>query len=347
MLKSNHARTVLLVALLVFSVTASSAMARGRGGASRPAGRAGSNLPSPSGNIADRSPSVGSHQFNGRTPTGTRNLPTPSTNGRVPTGNKAFGQGNFSGQQPQNAQQVQAFLNGQSLGEMQGNLSQLNGNLSQLNQNAQQLSSRSQQWSDAAQNWDPSNLQSAASNWQNGPEPFSPAWYAEHPNAWQATHPYANEAAAVATVASVAAWTAYAAYPASSSSTVVIEGDTVVYESSSDEPAPTGVPADQQEWMPLGTYEVAPQAGAAATRQMQLAVSRQSNVAGVYFDQLTGSTQNLTGQLDAQSQVVVWQAENNPSVQFSATLQDLTSDKGTVRVKQGNQEFHWAMNRSP
>ena len=267
-----------------------------------------------------------------------------------------------AGTRPQNAQQVQSFLSGQPRTTAQGNLSQLNSELSQLNQNAQQLSSRSEQLTAKAENFDTSNLQSsleqassnvqsAVNDWQSGPDPFSPAWYAEHPNAWQATHPYANEVA-VATVASVAAWTAYTAYP-SGSSTVVTTGDTYIYEAAPAseeappaEPQPAAAdPVDATEWLPLGTFEVAPAADSPTTRVIQLAVSRQATVRGVYYDQLTGTTQNLSGQLDQKTQQVTWHADDNPQVKFAASLQDLTSDTGTVTISQGGGDFEWSLRR--
>ena len=42
----------------------------------------------------------------------------------------------------------------------------------------------------------------------SGPAPFSPAWYAQHPNAWQITHPHAGEAVVAVTAVGLASFMA-------------------------------------------------------------------------------------------------------------------------------------------
>jgi hypothetical protein len=75
----------------------------------------------------------------------------------------------------------------------------------------------------------PDSLHSAATqareNWTSThPEPFTPAWYVDHPGAWHATHPHAD-AAAVAAVGGLAAWIAV---PSVATATTTVVEQTVV-----------------------------------------------------------------------------------------------------------------------
>jgi len=91
-----------------------------------------------------------------------------------------------------------------------------------------------------------SNLQSATQNavnaWTTGPQPFTAAWYLEHPNAWKVTHPYAPAAAVALTTASVAAWLARPVV--SSAPTVVVAGDDAEADGADDDTSSAESSAD-------------------------------------------------------------------------------------------------------
>lgn len=181
--------------------------------------------------------------------------------------------------------------------------------------------------------------QAAANQWQSGPPPFSPAWYAQHPNAWQATHPHADVAVA-ATAAGVTAWLAGAAYatPAgSSTSTTVVynnyeESPVVVEEQQPVAPTPTTTAAIADEWLALGVYELKPQPGAAASQVLQLSVNRAAQLRGAYYDLLSGATQNVSGSIDPSSGAARWSLDASPDVAFATTLNELTAGAGAVTV---------------
>ncbi|TWT74672.1 hypothetical protein Pla123a_34960 [Posidoniimonas polymericola] len=187
--------------------------------------------------------------------------------------------------------------------------------------------------------------QSAAQNFQNGPQPFSPAWYADHPQAWQYTHPHAD-AAVVASAAAVTGWLAYGTYPMATSSST-----TVVYESTSQtaisENAPLSSPSDATpQWLPLGVYGLSPTTGALSAQSVQLSVAQNGALRGVYFDQLTGTTQNLSGRVDSSSGQAEWSLDGS-STRFTTTLADLTQPSGTVQVTlAGGQQTAWTLTRA-
>ncbi|WP_425395619.1 hypothetical protein [Aeoliella sp.] len=358
MAASSITRLLFTLSLALMLVVASDSFARGRGGGGRAAGgaRAGGKVATPSsrnfsgpasGNIKAASPKTGGHNF------GNANI------GQINQNPRNFGQaGNPRSAQPRanSPQQVQQFLGGQ-----QGNLNQPNSRADQLQGKAQNFDrSNVQSHADQASG----NFQSAVNNWQSGPEPFSPAWYADHPNAWQATHPYAG-AAAVATTAGVLAWTtAYpATYAASNPTTVInntyvhdnsyidedpideepIDDDEPIDEEPIDETEPA--PAGEGQWMSLGTFNLAPGPNAPPSRVMQLSISKQGEVRGVYVDQLSGATHNLKGRFARQQQLLTWHVESNPGVQYETTLNDLTSGHGKVLVMKASGAYEWSLTR--
>jgi hypothetical protein len=200
------------------------------------------------------------------------------------------------------------------------------------------------------------NAQNALSDFKNGPQPFTAQWYADHPNAWQATHPHAD-AWAVASAASVAAWLGWAAYPANEGYTTY--NNTVVYEQTpADETASetagdaedvadqaASTQEDASNWLELGVYSVLSNSGEPTSRYLQLAVNRQGQLQGVYYDTLSNATQNIRGSIDQSNQTARWSIESNPQVTFSAGLADLTQPTGTIQVTQRSGQQQWRIAR--
>ncbi len=192
-------------------------------------------------------------------------------------------------------------------------------------------------------------------NWNNlARHPFTPAWYAAHPNAWRWTHPYADLWVA-ATAVGLASWLSVPYVP-TGTSTVIYEGPTtVVNEESGQATIPpeqpptetadnvnrdafalakrgqTDVPKDA-EWMPLGVFSLRPTGQQDSTRVIQLAVSREGIVRGSQFDTLTEDTANVQGAVDKKSLRIAWTIGSKTGAAFEAALGDLTRPQSSVTV---------------
>lgn len=195
-----------------------------------------------------------------------------------------------------------------------------------------------------------SELKTNAQDWVNkfnaGNEPFSPAWYADHPNAWQYAHPHAD-AWAAASLAATTAWIGAAAYDDGGDYST-----TVVNEAPVDEDDPTTESVDQQspvaanvatddqaadggDWLSLGVYALEPPAGG-EKELMQLAVSKAGEIKGVYYNADDNLSENITGKVDRTTQQATWNVVSTPELQFSASLKTLTSPTGEVNVAAPN-----------
>lgn len=200
----------------------------------------------------------------------------------------------------------------------------------------------------------------AGSHLQDRTEPFSPEWYADHPQAWQHTHPHAD-AAVVATTAGVVGWLGGAYYVESDTEEVVptVENTTVIYqevpaedsalqmatspETALAETAPAA--AADSEWLLLGTYALAPATAAQPTAMLQLSVHRTGQLKGAYYDSITNTTQNVSGTLDRATQTATWGFDNNPQTTFSASLEELLDPASMVAVTTAAGQQEWRFTR--
>ncbi len=190
-------------------------------------------------------------------------------------------------------------------------------------------------------------------------QPFTPAWYANHPRAWQSTHPHAD-AWAVATFGTAAAWLGITA----ASNGGYVDDTTTVYtsdtedntddQSSSDQensPAQLAnnggltLPADEN-FLSLGVFSLAPQDKIDASALVQLAVNKNGEVRGSYYDLLTDQEQTIQGALDKRTQRVTFTVGNSGPVAFETVLRDLTqaSGKVTLRFENGTTK-QWTLAR--
>jgi hypothetical protein len=198
------------------------------------------------------------------------------------------------------------------------------------------------------------NAQNALSDFKNGPQPFTAAWYADHPTAWQATHPHAD-AWAVASVAGVTAWLGWAAYPADTGYTTY--NNTVVYEqapayqdtvdsgdAAADQSASTQADA-AGDWLTLGIYSVLSNTGEPTSRLLQLATNRGGELRGVYYDSISNTSENLSGRIDQATQQAQWSIDSNPQITFVAALSQLTQPTGTIQVTQPGGQQQWRIAR--
>ena len=234
--------------------------------------------------------------------------------------------------------QLQGLLGKQS-GQLSSKLSEQSGKLQQNGQFQQ-------------------NAQSKANQFQSASQPFSPAWYADHPNAWQATHPHAD-AAVVASTAAVTAWVGAGYAPASSGGS----STTVIYEEAPREAAPEEAanatstlpvattnaspapPANAEEWFPVGIYSLATTKLSPPTVMLQLVVDHQGKLRGVYYDSITDTTHNIVGTLDPNTRVARWQLESSGQAIFQASLNELTQPTGKLQVKLASGPQQWLLTR--
>jgi hypothetical protein len=199
------------------------------------------------------------------------------------------------------------------------------------------------------------DAQTKFQDFKNGPQPFSAQWYADHPAAWQYTHPHAD-AWAVASAAGVAAWLGWANYADNAAGTTYYN-NTVVYEQPpADESGDAGTTtaADEEstnqaantgDWLELGKYAVLSDSGEPSSRFLQLSVNRSGELRGVYYDSITNTSQNLAGRIDQTTQIAQWSPESSSQTHFSASLNDLTSPSGTIQVTQPNGKHQWRITR--
>lgn len=346
-MKRFRLRALLLVLLMVFCVTQQSAEARSRGGSARGGGAAARAFDGPGVAVGNHNAAAGAinqagqsgvRSWQGASASGNRSwsaLPGiappagnpafgPQPSGPLPSGSRPAG-ALPTGVAPVTAAGVQGFLNGVPSPRGVGSGSAA-AEASGIDPSAWQNAAPAAAPGNGQQRaWQQGDRQQGA--WQSGPEPFSPAWYAEHPNVWQATHPHAD-AVAAASIAAASAWLAWNAPPpvastATSTTVVADTGDTYATYISETPPA-VASPTKAEEWLPLGVYRID-----RVGLLVQLSVSRSGVVQGVQFD-ASGAQLSVRGVADATAQSLTWSAGDG--VNYAATLTDLTSDAGHVTI---------------
>ena len=204
-----------------------------------------------------------------------------------------------------------------------------------------------------------SRAESAQSSFQTAMEgrtqPFTPAWYSEHPDAWQYTHPHADLWA----VAGVAGLTNWLGYPATATTTTAATSTTVAAASATTtaagtEAAATATSTDDNasnaaalppdlEWMPLGVYATGPKDAAQAHVYQQLAVSKQGELKGNYYDSITDATQPVSGSIDRETRKATWKVGGKGGATFETTLDALTKTPSSVTMKSGGAAHEWEL----
>ena len=134
-----------------------------------------------------------------------------------------------------------------------------------------------------------------------GPAPFTPEWYAQHPDAWQHPKPYAEwRSAPVPPAAVVSAFfgTDGGANPSLTASTNV-------------------------EWLSLGVFSSPARAGGQPTAFQQLAVSKAGQLKGVMTDTATGAVQPIAGLAEVSSGKVSWSVGPSGGLAYESSLDEL------------------------
>lgn len=180
---------------------------------------------------------------------------------------------------------------------------------------------------------------------------FTPAWYAEHPNAWRYTHPYAQWWA-VAGVAGLSSWLGYSVASASTATTgtttaaattqpVAAETSSAAAETTANQAA-AAPPADL-EWLPLGVFATSPKGASQAHVYQQLAVSKQGELKGNYYDAISNAVQPITGSIDRETRKATWSIGTKGGATFETTLDALVETPSTVTMKSGSTSQEWEL----
>jgi hypothetical protein len=191
-------------------------------------------------------------------------------------------------------------------------------------------------------------------NFTSKNEPFSPAWYADHPGAWQYTHPHAD-AWAVATVGATAAWLGLGAgYADGDEGTYYTSDDGTTSDDGSTGDEPVADNATQQnqqpdaaqlaalgakdvpgdtEFLPLGVFALAPQGHQDATAVLQLSVTKDGILRGSYCDLISDQGQAVFGAVDKTSHRAAWTVGTGGRAVFDTTLDNLTRADGQVALE--------------
>ena len=179
-------------------------------------------------------------------------------------------------------------------------------------------------------------------------EPFTPSWYAEHPNAWQYTHPNAEWWAVAGTVG-LSQWLGYAAIAGATSggsSTTVVESGTAAAtteETAAEEKEQAAAPPDDLDWLPLGVFASSPEGAAQAHVYQQLAVSRKGEIKGNYYDAVSDSVQPISGRIDKESRVAAWTIGSGKGARFETTIDDLSANPCPATMTSGAREQKWEL----
>jgi hypothetical protein len=200
--------------------------------------------------------------------------------------------------------------------------------------------------------------QQAASQWASqAHQPFTPAWYADHPNAFKVTHPYANEAVAGAVAVGLARWLAVpaAALAVSSSGGSDTASATPTETQPTDAPAngtdpsaPTSVApvASDGQWMTIGVFALKPQGETDATRTVHLAVNPEGAVRGSHYDLLSDGVESIQGTVNKADLRISWSIGKKPGAVFEAPLAELTKPVGQLTAKfPGGKTSSWLVSQ--
>jgi hypothetical protein len=187
-------------------------------------------------------------------------------------------------------------------------------------------------------------------------QPFTPAWYGKHPDAWHDTHPHADLWA----VTGVAGLTNWLGYPAAASATAVTSttvaaasattiaagteaAATATATSTDGNASNAAAPPPDLEWMPLGVYATGPKDATQAHIYQQLAVSKQGELKGNYYDSITNTTQPVSGSIDRETRKARWKVGGKGGATFETSLDALMKTPSDVTMKSGGAEHDWEL----
>ncbi|MGC8658318.1 MAG: hypothetical protein ACP5U1_04530 [Desulfomonilaceae bacterium] len=105
---------------------------------------------------------------------------------------------------------------------------------------------------------------------------------------------------------------------------------------------------DKDQWMPLGVFSLTPDVSKASSMVLQLAVSKEGNIQGTYYNAENDTTKPVKGTVDKETQRAVWTfADKNQNVVIMETgIYNLTKDETSVLAHFGKDRTEeWFMVR--
>ncbi len=191
-------------------------------------------------------------------------------------------------------------------------------------------------------------------------KPFSPSWYADHPQAWRATRSFAGNWAA-ASLGAATAWMGMSA--AAGDNTGYVDGTIENDDDSNDDDSQPAAAAQQQtedyqpqpaqasqlaqsgsdlandsDWLPLRVYALKGENQSEATAMLQLSLNKDGVLRGSYYDVVSDQGQAIQGAVDKTTQRVAWKVGSKGPVVFETTLANLTHASGPVSLHFANGE---------
>lgn len=143
-----------------------------------------------------------------------------------------------------------------------------------------------------------------------GPAPFTPEWYARHPDAWQHPKPYAE-------------WRSAPVPPAAVVS---------AFFGTDGGANPNLTAMTATDWLPLGVFASPARGGGPPTTFQQLAVSKAGQLKGVMADVATNSVQPISGIADVLSGKVSWTVGQAGGIGYESSMEELLKQAPAVTV---------------
>ncbi len=184
------------------------------------------------------------------------------------------------------------------------------------------------------------------------PAPFTPAWYARHPEAWRPRQPDADWWKA-ADSGGIAAWlrkpVEVASGGASGAGVVPAGGDLPGLEGTQSvlvlpagHDAPPAGPEAADDWLPLGVFAVVADPTSQAHSYQQLAVDRSGVIKGNFYDAVSDTVQPIEGAIDREALKASWTVGPRGS-RFEAPVEAFTAPPRTVTVSAGGTTRAWQL----
>jgi hypothetical protein len=95
--------------------------------------------------------------------------------------------------------------------------------------------------------------------------------------------------------------------------------------------------------MSLGVYATGPKDAGQAHVYQQLAVSKQGELKGTYYDSITDTTKPVSGSIDRDTRKATWKVDGKGGATFETTLDALTKTPSSVTMKSGGGEHEWEL----
>jgi hypothetical protein len=159
---------------------------------------------------------------------------------------------------------------------------------------------------------------------RGGEQPFSDAWYKEHPKAWKHGHDHDHDDFwVVSTLPGVYGWLGWGNAPGVRLGNVQIDYSRF------------------HDFYPLGVYSLMSGPGDMGTRIVQLAIDRHGHISGNYYDMIADANYSVSGDVRRDTQRVTWSLNKNKSIRFRASLNRLLQPYGSVIVQMPGGEQDW------